>query len=74
MNTAITFFEFKAPEMIEGQWKETVHSGMAEIVERGFQMQLGEFGYKLKVVSSAHYSPGTIVYAYPWSCGQRMAH
>lgn len=48
---------------------DKTEAGTAEVLDRGFQMQLGGDGYKLRVIESAHYAPGTIIYAYRWSVG-----
>ena len=41
--------------------------GICTIIERDFQMQLGRDGYKVEVVASDDYTPGTILYLYPFS-------
>ena len=66
----ITFFDISVPGLIDGRWQQIRKTGMAEILDRGFQMQLGDNGYCLRVTDSAHYATDTIIYAYSHSCGQ----
>jgi hypothetical protein len=47
-----------------GFWTQIYVSGTAEVIDYGFQMQLGREGYKLKVLESAEYEAGTTIYAY----------
>lgn len=60
-------FTIRVSDLVDGRWQDVYKTGTAEVVNKGFQMQLGDNGFCLKVLESAHYATGTIIYAYSHS-------
>lgn len=63
-------FRFPIDRLVNGQWIKVSATGTAEILDRGFQTQLGADGYKAKVIESNEFAPGTIIHFFPWSAAR----
>jgi len=64
---SIVKFSFMGLIEVPAGFENVEFSGKAEVLEFGFQMQLGTSGYSLKVVESARYAAGTIIKVFPGS-------
>ena len=67
-NDVVTF-QIRVPEMVDGHWRHVYRTGRAKVLDYGFQMQLGDTGYDLEVISEdkGAYAPGTTVRAFSHS-------
>lgn len=59
-------YRIQVSEIMDGRWVQVYRTGLAKVLEFGFQMQLGQNGYNLEVVSDndGAWTTGTTVRAF----------
>jgi hypothetical protein len=65
VNTEVKY-RVQVSDLIDGVWKQVYRTGVARVIEYGFQMQLGDMGYNLEVISEDNgaYTKGITIRAY----------